>query len=418
MKNSSLTIKAIVYLALVSTMALFSCKKNQSAGPPTITGFRLYAQSPLDSVIAEDADIKAIRPGDMIVIQGNNLDNMRAVFFNGFPAAINTAFSSKNNFVVEVPGNIPFATIPEADFNTVKVVTEGGTVIKKFPIVAPKPIITGISNEMPNPGETITLYGSGLFAVTKLTLPGNIDVPVTGVVSDPGGVSADFELPAGFTNQSGTISVETKYGVSTSIAKLNDATGMVCNFDDLNGFDAGNTTATVINSSSLYPGNHGNYARMNVESMPIGDWNDWQAGRRLVLNYFQWVPVGQVNAPAANWAVKFEIYVKNPWSGGCMFLHDWSWGYTSRYEPWKSAATGAYQTTGWVTVTLPLSSFKSKPSTGPTAGIDGTGEAKATVGELIGSSGNNRLGFFFNNALTPVTNFDIAIDNIRVVKIK
>ena len=101
-----------------------------------------------------------------------------------------------------------------------------------------------------------------------------------------------------------------------------------------------------------------------------------------------------------------------------MFLHDWSWGNTCRYEPWKSAATGAYQTTGWVTVTLPLSSFKSKPSTGPTAGIDGTGDAKATVGELIGSSGNDRLGFFFDNALTPVINFDVAIDNIRVVKIK
>ena len=418
MKNSSLTIKTIVYLAIMSTMVLFSCKKEKSAGPPSITGFRLYAQSPLDSVIAEDADIKAIRPGDMIVIQGNNLDNMQAVFFNGFPAAINSAFSSKNNFVVLVPGNIPFATIAEADFNTIKIVTDGGTATKSFPIVAPKPVITGISNEMPNPGETITLYGSGLFAVTKLTLPGNIDVPATSVVSDPGGVSAEFQLPAGFTNQTGTIEITTKYGTSVSFTKLNDPTGMVCNFDDVNAFDSGNTTASVINDASLYPGNHGKYARMNVASMPTGDWNDWQAGRRLILSYFQWVPASQVNSPAANWAVKFEIFVKNPWSGGCMFLHDWSWGNTSRYEPWKSAVAGAYQTTGWVTVTLPLSSFKSKPNTGPTAGIDGTGDAKATVGELIGNSGNNRLGFFFNNALTPVTNFDAAIDNIRVVKIK
>ncbi len=417
MKKLSINSTAITLLivAIVITVLQVSCKKSNTNGQPSITGFRLYKVKGVDSVISKDSAINAIRPGDYIVIQGKNLNNMQAVYFDGFPGTFNPTYSSPNNFVVQVPSNIPFASISAADFNTVKVVTDGGTTTLSFPIAAPAPVINGISNEMPNPGDKISIYGNGLFAITSLTLPGNIQVPAASIVSDPGGNSSTFVLPSGFTNQTGPITIVTKYGTSTSISMLNDFADVVCNFDDKNINDQYNSTASIINDASLYPGNHGNYARMSFPSMSAGNWGDGGPGRRLVLNYFQWLPAANANDPITNWAVKFEVYVKQPWIGGCMFVHDWSWNHTCRYEPFLPA--WSYKTTGWVTVTLPLSSFKSKPSSGPTAYIDGTGDAYPTVAGLIGNSGNDRLGFFLNNSLVPVTNFDIAIDNIRIVKV-
>jgi hypothetical protein len=402
-------------IAVFIVVAQDSCKKSDTGGSPVITGFRLYKAQGLDSVISKDSAINAIRPGDYIVIQGRNLENVQSVYFDGFPATFNPTFSTKTNFVVQVPTTIPFANIPANLFNTVKVTTGSGSYTLNFPIAAPKPVISSISDEMPNPGDKMTIYGNGLFAISALTLPGNISVDPKSITSDPGGTFSTFVLPAGFTNQTGPITLTTKYGAGTSVGILNDRADIVCDFDTKNIIDASNSGAVVSNDASLYPGAQGNYARMNFASMPAGDWGDGGPGRRLMLSYFQWVPVANVNDPTSNWAVKFEVYVKNPWIGGCLFLQDWSWNHTCRYEPFLT--TGSYQTTGWVTVTMPLSSFKSKPSTGPTAGIDGTGDAFPTVAGLIGATGNDRLGFFLDNSLVPVTNFDIAIDNIRIVKI-
>jgi hypothetical protein len=417
MKKFSIKYSTVTTL-IIAMVVLFlqvSCKKSSSQGPPSITGFRLYKAKGLDSVISKDSAINALRPGDYIVVQGNNLENVEAIYFDGFPATFNPTYASAHNFVVQVPTTIPFASIPSALFNTVKVVTASGSTTYNFSIEAPKPFVSSISNEMPNPGDKITLYGSGLFAISSLILPGNISVPVSDITSDPGGTFTTFTLPAGFVSQTGPIVVTTKYGVTTSSAILNDQADVVCNFDDKNLNDPANSTAVITNDGSIYPGNHGNYARMSFPSMAAGDWGDGSPGRRLVLTYFQWLPVANVNDPTTNWAVKFEIYVKNPWVGGCLFVQDWTWNHTCRYEPFL--ATGSYQTNGWVTVTLPLSNFKSKPTSGPTAYIDGTGTPFATVAGLIGASGNDRLGFFLDNSLVPQTNFDIAIDNIRIVKL-
>ena len=419
MKKQSTHLLAILTLAVLSVISLYSCKKSESSGEaPTITGFRLNLTSPLDTVISADGLIKALRPGDYIVIQGNHLDNMKSVLFNGFPAVINTAFSSKNNFVVQVPTNIPFADIPAESFNKVTVTTSSGSATVDFPIAAPLPIISSISNELPNSGDKITLYGSGLFAITKLTLPGNVEVPATTIVSDPGGQFSTFQLPAGYTNQTGPLAITTKYGNSTSTVLLNDRTHILCDFDNVDNFNAGSSSAVLSSDVATFPGAQGKFARMTFASMPASDWSDSNPGRRIILNDVQWVPTANVSDPTANWALKFEIYVKNPWAAGCLFVHDWDWARTCRYEPWAAEGNGIYVTTGWTTVTLPLSNFKDKPSSGPTSGIDGTGTPAATVADLIGSSGKKRMGFFLNNAQAPVTNFDTAIDNIRIVKIK
>jgi len=113
--------------------------------------------------------------------------------------------------------------------------------------------------------------------------------------------------------------------------------------------------------------------------------------------------------------VKFELSVPKatPWTAGSIFVAvNYSFTYIARYRPWINSAgkTTPFATTGWTTVTIPLSGFLTN---------NGTGTQVASIKDLVGASGNTGMNIWFmNDGLTTVTAFTAAIDNIRVVKIK
>ena len=170
MKKRSLNrVSAIIVLALSGIVLIYSsCKKdNSDKGNPVITDVRAYAASPGDSIL------KSASPGQYVVLQGSNLSGVTAIYFDGTKATINPALGSDVNYPVVIP-TIPFGSVTNAQFNTIVVVGKNGQTTYKFPVAAPAPYISTISNEMPNAGDVITLSGTGLFAVTGITFPGNI----------------------------------------------------------------------------------------------------------------------------------------------------------------------------------------------------------------------------------------------------
>lgn len=391
----------LVLLLAVTALSFFSCEKENET--PVVQEIRAYLPSPNDSVLS------MIEPGTWIVIKGSGFGGARSVLFNGYPAQMNVAFTTESSIVVLVPADIPFAEIADADINTITVVGKTNSLKMPFTVAAPKPDVTAMSNEMANEGDVITLYGTGLFAIQKITFAGG--AVATTFKGSTSGTSAVVTVPPGAAP--GALEIVTKFGTGTSTLKFNDHTGMLCDFDDVNNQDSWNNL--VINDADLYPGNRGKYGRITFETCPAGDWGDWQPGRGIRTTQVQWVPVENLDDPTAAWAVKFEVFVKNPWSDGCIFIHDWSWGRTCRYEPWRQ--TTPYKTTGWTTVTIPLTNFKTKINN-----MDGTGTAATTVRNLLvndwnGNDGKKYLVFLFNNPTAEVKNFDAAIDNIRVVKL-
>jgi len=121
----------------------------------------------------------------------------------------------------------------------------------------------------------------------------------------------------------------------------------------------------------------------------------------------------ELTNPVDNYALKYEISVKKPWSAGSIFIvKDYNWTYLARYEPWLGTG-GSFSVNGWQTVTIPLSSFKTKAN-----GADGTGSAASSLSVLLGSGAGNTNLMFVNTGTTTVQDFEAAIDNIRVVKIK
>jgi len=386
-------------------MQLTSCKK-ETKSTPVITGVRNYAPAPGDSVV------KSLIPGQWVVLTGQNLKNATQITFDGVPATYNSALFSDTYAVVQVPSVIPFPSVPADKLNTIQYVTPEGTTTFAFNVVSPPPTLTAISNENANKGDVVTISGTNLFLIKSLTFAGT---SITNYISRNDGTALTFVLPE--LTQAGIVKITTQSGSVTTLYNVNDVeSGMLCNFDDINTLSWG--PSNVTNSSTLFPGGRGNYAQLTATNVGANDNSWWNGGRGINLNAVQWVPTTAMNDTVSHYALKFEINVPDAWNVGTLFVAvNYGWTYIARYSPWLNAngTTTAYISGGWRTVIIPFSEFRTPSS----SGVNGKGVSLTSFSDLLGSSGNTGLNIWMiNDGTTPIASYNLAIDNIRVVKIK
>jgi hypothetical protein len=392
----------LIHRVLFSCMALIlifspACKKETN--PPVINEIRNYTTAPGDSIL------QSLIPGQWVVISGENLSNVVQISFDGIPATINNALYSDNSVVVQVPSVIPFPSVVPDDFNIIEYITEKGSTKYTFNIIAPAPTISGVSNENPNKGDIVYIFGSNLFLIKNFIFAGTT---ITDYTESVDGTFVRFVLPE--LTQSGPVSITTPSGNATTVYNVNDeTTGVLCNFDNINTLSWGCGTD---NSSTKFPGNRGYYAILDPGVINSGDGSWWNGGRGINTNDVQWVPADSLNVPVDEYAFKFEINVPNAWKDISIFvLKAYSWTYLACFEPWKQAngTSSPYKTDGWRTVTIPLSEFRTN---------DGKGDAITNLKQFLGDTGNGSLHIHTMNKSSSAASFYGAIDNIRVVKIK
>jgi hypothetical protein len=386
----------------------YACKKDNSGGP-VITGLRASAPAPNDSTLTKAG------PGQVVVIQGTNLASAKQILFNGYPAPFNSALFANNTIIVAIPADMPFGRLNPDDLNTVKVITSEGEAVYTFPIVPSAATIIAMSNEDALPGTRVTIYGSNFFFIKKVTFPGGIEV-TTNLSANDAGNQLQVTVPAGVTT-GGPITVQTLYGTATSVLRFNDlTTGVLHNSDNVSNFVWG---CDVVTDASLFPGGRGTYNRMVFTNVNGGDGSWWNGGRSLHTNSVQWIPASNVSDPLDNYALKFEISLKTPWSAGkLLIVKDSKFDtYQVLLSPWLNAdgSTTTVTTNGWQTVIIPLTSFKAKDGSGNYA----MGSVVPSLKALVGDTGAGSFDLMFlNTGSTAIANFDMAIDNIRIVKIK
>jgi len=384
----------------VLLISLPACKK-ESSNAPVITEVHNYAASPGDSVI------QSLIPGQWVVLMGHNLQGAVQVFFNGVPTSFNSALFSETSAAVQVPAVIPFPSVAADQLNTIRYVTPNGSTTFTFNITAPPPTITSVSNENANTGDSVRVYGLNFFFIKSISFAGSA---VSKWKEADDGTSVGFIVPA--LTQSAPLVITTQSGTASTVFNVNDVkTGMLCNFDDVNTYSWGATGTS--SSSSLFPGNRGSYAIQTDGILNANDWSWWNGGRSINTNGVQWVPTDSLSVPVSSYALKFEISVPAAWNGGSIYVvKDYSTAYVGRYEPWKDKDGNNFNftTTGWQTVTIPLSMFLTN---------NGTGTAPSTLKDLLGSggSGSVHLWLINNTPAATATGFNAAFDNIRVVKI-
>lgn len=398
------TFSIIMVLALFAGIA--ACKKDNDS-KPVITQLRAISPAPNDSTLT------LAGPGQTVVIQGSGFASTLQIYFNGYPAPFNSALLSDNNIVVTIPADMPFASLDPSQLNTVKVVTRNGEVVFNFPIVPPPPVITGMSNENAVAGTRVTIYGNNFFFIDKVVFPGGIEVAAN-LEANTTGTTLAVTVPAGITT-GGSISVVNSYGTGTSVLLFNDfETGVLTNSDNISQLEWG---SDVIDDPSRYPGGHGKYNLIKASNVGGGDLGWWNGTRSINTFSGQWVPPADLDAALGDYALKFELNVKVPWSVGRLYVvRNYDWTYLANYTPWKKAdgSSETFVTDGWQTVVIPLTEFRTK-----NGDLDGTGSSAPSLKTLVGNDGTGTIHFMLvNPETTEITEFEAAIDNIRIVKIK
>jgi hypothetical protein len=382
-----------IQFATIDTAKLYTVKYVTVAGSTTFA-FKLGPAAP---TIAAVSNIYA-NPGDSVYVYGSNLFFVQRFLYRG------TAISS---FKLDTVGGSIGFLMPAATTNDqISVTSKSGAV--NFKIIA-TPVIAGISNENANPGDSIYVYGAYLKGIQKLTFAGT---PITSFVSSKNGSYVGFVLPT--LTQSGPVSVTTEFGTATTVYNVNDvATGSISNWDsnfNWQGWGAGKQTKGDPN----FPGNSSTYFALDISGLSGGD--GWPWTTNIPMNAAQWVPQANIADTASHWAFKFETSIPKAWNGTTIDIVSGVNGYIARWEPWQKNATTTvpFTTKGWVTVTIPLTSFRASD---PTLG-EGMGASLTKIADLTGDSGNTSCIMYIHNYGTSAASFYGAVDNLRVVKIK
>lgn len=492
--------KKLLFFILIAGGVITSCKKNDSgSGTPVITQVRLVDTTKRDSTF------KQAIPGTLIVIQGNNLGGLKAVYFNDTSAFFNPVYATNTNIIITIPSTAQTAATDPKVPSVIKVVTSHGTATYAFQLYLPPPAIssitldnsgtlvyingtnfegvqkitfpvagndtalsytvnktftqivaaippgspfkdsirvfctfgsgaysypppmsiTSVSNENGAAGTTITLMGTNFVGIDKVIFPGNIEgtnLMVTSVnqlsVTVPAGItSVDSLRIMGVLGSAASPQLYDSYITHPS-------PGYLCTFENQYGSD--NTGfvgwtggyADASTTAAQYPGGTG-ASGVLLQSSPMsanaGPTSQGNPGL-LQLNDVPWV--SNTNQSISGYSLKFELYVKTPWTAGSLWisLGDWyGWSsYTARFAPWETAPGNKYQPTGWVTITLPLTQFitgnQFYQTTWSTSGSPAAKFSDYPSTALVFMIANDQA------KVVPAKSINVAIDNVRIVK--
>ena len=406
-KRSSNRVFNICILSVILVGTLFSsCKKNEGQQAPVVNKVRLVDASKADSIFTQ------ANPGTMIAIEGDYLNGATNIYFNDFEAYFNPVYNTKTAIIITIPAKAPTAAIDPNVINKIRIVTNHGETSYDFTLTQSPPVIYSISNENPNPGDSVIIYGANFYGVDKVIFPGNQEIAKISV--DENGSAIRFLAPNDL--ERGPLKIEALFGSIATLYDINNLNGpgVVNNFDDINTYGWG---SPVENNPAEFPGNKGNYVVMSGIGIADDAWYSAD-GRAMYFPSINYVTPDHLKDPASSWAIKFDIFVKEPWTAGAIKLTpnpDIAKPYYYVYQPWKiGTATVPFVTSGWQTVTIPLSEFKLSKDTQNKA----DGDAAKFVGDLVDATGKNQLRYFLVS--TPdniIGKYRAAFDNMRIVKI-
>ena len=404
--NSAVVQIPNIVFSQIDTAKLYTVQYATIGGSTTFS-FKLGPAAPTVTAISN----VFANPGDSVYVYGANLVLVQRFSYGG------TAISS---FKPSIDGtSIGFIMPAQTSTDQVLVTTKSGSVA--FKIVA-TPTITGVSNENANAGDSVYIYGTYFKSIQSITFAGTA---ITSFKSSSNGNSIGFVLPA--LTKSGPVSVTTKFGTATTVYNVNDiATGSISNWEWSGNFNwqwwgganlnSGDPTSGWPPYNPDFKGNSSLYMSLKNGVMAPAEGNTF-SNYAILMNGAQWVPTANLNDAPGNWAFKFEVNIPQGWNGGTIDILSGVAGYVARWEPWqKSTTTASYSTKGWITVTIPLTSFRAKDAT---LG-DGMGAPISKIADLTGPTGNTACTVYIHNYSTSATatGFYGAFDNLRVVKIK
>lgn len=362
-----------------------------------------------------DRPVTFARLGQVLRFDGKGFLGVKKVFINGYSTYFNPVYVSDNSLIVQISRETPTSKAEDNVRNKIRFVKDATEFTYTFEVRAAAPAVTSVSHTMPAAGDTITINGSGLVEIEKVTFPGDI-VVTEGIVSDPDGRFCKLAVPAGVSEDGGSILVEGANGGAYSPAYFNVKRGVLIDFDGRGqqGYWGWSETGSMLNDTDLgyepigVPGSmsQGKYVAHRPErlaSFPAAKNRNtevWTAGNDVDNWREQLTPFIPAETPVADVALQFDIFVPEEWVNTgflkiCLANNfnggEWS-GAVFNYVPWiENKAVVPFTTNGWTTVTIPFNKFYAFSET------DQVYTFENVLAYREGASWQN-FGFYFENS--------------------
>ncbi|GHV56142.1 hypothetical protein FACS1894182_02100 [Bacteroidia bacterium] len=358
MKNK---IKVSLLIGMMAVMAGFQSCKDENDGldvKPKIN--KVYLENAQST--KTDREVSFARQGQLLRLEGEGFTGVTKVDINGYSCYFNPVFVTNTSMLVRVNMDTPVFDAPDDVRNTIRLEkTTSNYLIYDFEIRAAAPSITSVSHTMPAAGDVILITGKGLQEIAKIEFPGGI--LATDYSGNAEGTEVTVTVPAGLSDEGGSILIVGANGGAYSPACFNYKKGLLHNFDDVQNYSWGsgidNTALTDVIPAGIKPASQGGYQVFNANGNLAAN-ND----QRFWLNSTAIMTImGNIPAstPAADCGIQMDIYVEGEWNSGIIrFAAADGWGasrYCMIYQPvYENNKVVPFVNPGcWFTVTLPFS---------------------------------------------------------------
>lgn len=377
--TNKLKILMILLFTVFSGLIFQACSDDDSeGGTPVVNYIRITNPASADSLLVGSF------LGNTVLIIGENLQDVREIYFNDQSALINTSFVSYTSIIVTVPVNAPVVVT-----NTMRLITSShDTVSYPFVINVPAPLINSLQCEFLRPGDNAVVIGNYFIDndVNPLKVffpPAEGNTPIEGIITSSTVERIEVTVPEGVG--SGNIIVKSNFGTTTSSAYINDLrndgvnTVQILNYDNLTNHNVWRAGVQRTDENSI-DGNYvmlkGVYAASSTGTQETEDYPDGG----FVSEFWADAdgrPQGNLlpsSADLSEWDLKFEANVVEwtgaylqfcwgPWNASAGATNGMYWGDTWNargfWRPWEGTESHSFKTDGkWITVTIPMSEMR------------------------------------------------------------
>ncbi|GHA47152.1 hypothetical protein GCM10007103_30270 [Salinimicrobium marinum] len=353
-------------------LLLTACSSDDDVSGGEITVDTIYLQD-VDSDV-QDREVNFARLGQLLRLEGSGFTGLRRVYINGYETTFNPVYVSDTSMLIQISSDTPIIEAEEDVRNTIRLVNDNSETIIEFEIRSSAPSINIVSHTLPQAGEEITVYGSGLIEVSRVVFPGDVEVTSGITYDEEDGEFFTVTVPEGVSDEGGSLYVETANGAAYSPAFFHVERGVLLNFDgkgELGEF--GNTIRQEqIESEPIGEGNVSQGSYLPIRNDTIASFD---AGKNRVAEVFtsgneswrsQITPFIPATTPLEEVGFQFDIYVPEAWSGSgylkILLVNNFNGGEWTggvyNYVPWiVDGEVVPFETEGWTTVTIPFTDF-------------------------------------------------------------
>lgn len=413
MKTKIKNIWLFIIPVLVIGALISSCNDEASVGDPSVSYVRVTDPASSDSLL-----VSAFL-GNTIAIRGENLQNVREVWFNDQQASLNPVYITSHTIITDVPNKAPVEITDVLKL----VLSNGSTYEHTFIVSIPAPEIYSMSNEHASEGASAIIYGQYFFDPVPIVVQfpaaagGVVEAEIVEVADD----RLEIIVPAGAAE--GPINVITNFGEVESTLHFRDSRNIFLNWDDLNASGSWRDGSPYGNDEHSIDGN---YLRLKGTYSAASPRVEGPDGENIYTSQFWAQANGREDVPLlpgepGDYVLKFEAKVIDWYASYlniCFSPYDmngngevWTNDYNARaiWGPWDVKGE-PYNTDGeWRTFAIPITDFMWAMGM-PGDNVEYT-EMKFDKNVTGGMS------FWMLGApMSDNSPFEVYIDNVRIVE--